>query len=310
MQREVVVVPAFWTVNQVTQFIKDSMEAPDVFYEVFVVDAKYHPIGSVPLSHLLRNKKDAVIEHIMMDDIKAIPVGMDQEEVAQLFQQYVLLSAPVVDISGRIIGMITVDDVVDVIVQEAEEDLLHVAGIKEVHADASILKSAYQRIQWLFATLLNTIIASIVISHFQHTIEHQVALAILMPIAAAMGGNAGMQVVTLTVRAIAMRELVATAMWRTVFKEIAVCGINGMVFGLLLGCFAATWFSDPRLGYILGGAMMFNMLWAGLIRHPFTHYDRAHENGSRYWCRTYAHNGNRCDGLYNLFKSCDRRAFG
>lgn len=264
MQREVVCVPSFWTVTETLHYIEKEKKLPEKFYDLFVVDPKHIPIGGVPLSHLLRQPPSTKIGDMMLTDIKPIPVLMDQEEVALLFRKYGLVSAPVVDEGGRIVGMITVDDVVDVIEEEAEEDIMFLARVTESDFYEPLLSTSYSRIRWLVITLLNTLMAATVISQFQHTIHEMVALAVLMPITAAMSGNAGIQVLTVTIRALATRELGGANMRRAIWKEIFVGLINGIVFGGIMGSIAAFWFSDPALGMVLGAALILNMVWAAL----------------------------------------------
>jgi magnesium transporter len=202
----------------------------------------------------------------METEFRVIPATMDQETVAHIFRQYGIVSAPVVDDSGRLIGVITVDDVVHVIEEEAEEDLLGIVGVSETDFHAPAGSTAWRRVRWLIVTLCNSAIAATVISQFQATIEQIVALAVLMPIVAAMGGNAGVQVITVTVRALATRDLQprGTAIWRLIGKELAVGAINGAVFALIVGLATALWFDSWSLGAVLAGAMIFNMIWAGL----------------------------------------------
>lgn len=264
MQREIVCVPNFWTVEEALKYMTKERNLPEKFYDLFVVDPKHVPIGGVPLSLLLRQPPSTKIMDIMLVDIKKIPATMDQEDVALLFQKYGLVSAPVVDSAGRIIGMITVDDVVDVIEEEAEKDIMHLSRVTESDFYEPLLSTSYSRIRWLLITLINTLLAATVISQFQPTIQKMVALAVLMPITTAMGGNAGMQVVTVTVRALATRELGMANMSRAIWKEVLVGLINGIVFGGIMGTIAAFWFSDPALGMVLGGALVFNMMWAAV----------------------------------------------
>lgn len=264
MQREVVTVPSFWTVGQTLDYIAKNEDLPDIFYDIFVADPRHHPLGVVPINKLLKTAHTTNILDITHTDIHKIPVTLDQEEVALVFRQYSLVSSPVVDKNGRIVGMITVDDVVHVIDEEAAEDIMHLAGVSESDFYAPILFTSFSRIQWLLVTLMNTLLASAVIFQFQLTLEKKVALAVLMPIVAAMGGNSGMQVVTVTVRALATRELGTVNMLRTVVKELSVAALNGVIFALILGSVAAIWFQDSALGCVLGSALIFNMLWAGL----------------------------------------------
>lgn len=264
MQREVVCIPDTWTVEETTHYMAKEENLPNKFYDLFVIDRDRVPLGGVPLSHLLRQSPSTKITDIMSFDIKRIPALMDKEEVALLFRKYGLVSAPVVDDDGHVVGMITIDDVVDVIEESAEEDIMHLARVAESDFYEPLLSTSYSRIGWLLVTLFNTLVAVTVISQFQHTIEKMVALAVLMPICAAMSGNAGMQVVTVTVRAIANRELAGSNMKRAIWKEVFVGLINGVVFGAMMGSAAALWFDDSALGMILGFALIFNMVWAAV----------------------------------------------
>lgn len=262
MQREIVCVPSFWTVSQTIEFIAKEEDFPDTFYEVFVVDPKHTPVGTVPLGQLFRHPKKSKIAEIMDRDVKRIPATMDQSEVAILFRKYGMVAAPVVDEADRIIGMITVDDVVDVIDEEAEREILHLSRLTETDFYSPVFETSYSRIRWLLFTMINTILAATVISQFEDTIQNMVALAILMPITAAMGGNSGMQVITVTVRALATKELGSTNMWRVINKEMLVGLLNGVICGVLLGSLAGAWFHELPLGVVLASAMIFNMLWA------------------------------------------------
>lgn len=265
MQRELVAVPAYWTVGECIDFLRAAKELPDDFYDLFLVDPAHKPVGSVPLSRAMRNRRNVRLSDIMETDLRTVHVEVDQEAVAHMFRSYALVSAPVVDSAGRLLGVITVDDVVHVIDEEAEEDLMSLAGVGDTDFHAPPVETALRRMRWLVVTLINTLIASAVISQFDTTIEQLVALAILMPIVAAMGGNAGMQVVTVTVRALATRDLTPGAnVWRAVAKELIVAAINALVFATIMGTVAALWFHNPPLGLVLAAAMIFNMLWAGL----------------------------------------------
>jgi len=262
MQREIVCVPSFWAVSQTIEFIAKEEDFPDAFYEVFVVDPKHTPVGTVPLGQLFRHPKKSKIAEIMDRDVKKIPATMDQSEVAMLFRKYGMVAAPVVDEADRIIGMITVDDVVDVIDEEAEKEILHLSRLTESDFYSPVFETSYSRLRWLLFTMINTILAATVISQFEDTIQNMVALAILMPITAAMGGNSGMQVITVTVRALATKELGSTNMWRVINKEMLVGLLNGIFCGVLLGSLAGLWFHELSLGIVLSAAMVFNMLWA------------------------------------------------
>ncbi len=263
MQREIVCVPTFWTIQEVIDFIRESQELPESFYDVYVVDPKHHPIGVVSLDTLLRFPTNSPIAEVMDTQIKSIPVSMEQEEVARIFQHYALVSAPVVSPNGRIVGMITVDDIVDVIEEEVEADIMHLAGVSESDFHAPVFQTAYHRSRWLFVTLINTLIASSVISQFQNSIEEKVALSFLMVIVAAMGGNAGMQTITVTVRALATKELDSNNTRKSIAKEILVAMNTSALFAFILGSVAAVWLGDLYIGIVLGIALICNMMWAG-----------------------------------------------
>lgn len=264
MQRDLIAVEADWDVGEVIDYCRESADLPDDFYELIVIDGDRHPVGTVALDRLLRTKRPVPVSAIMEGDPTLIPVDMDQEEVALLFQRYNHASAPVVDGQGRLVGVIMHDDVADVIIEEAEEDILSLAGVQESDVNAGALETVRQRLRWLVVTLVNTILAALVISQFQDTIETMVAVAVLMPIVAAMGGNSGMQAVTVTVRALAMREITRGNVHRALWREVAVGLIQGGLFAVVMGGIAGLWFQNLRLGLVLAGAMLLNMAWAGL----------------------------------------------
>ncbi|GAB2176836.1 magnesium transporter [Dongia sp. agr-C8] len=264
MQRELVAVPLHWNVGQTIDFLRNSKELPDDFYSLYVVDRLHKPVGSVALSRAIRSPRDINLSDIMETELRLVPADMDQEAVAYMFRQYALISAPVVDDGGKLIGVVTVDDVVRVIDEEAEEDLLAIVGVGDTdfHDPAHI--TAFRRVQWLVVTLINTLIASVVISRFEGTIGQYPSLAVLMPITAAMGGNAGVQVITVTVRALATKEITPNSnVWRIIAKELLVGFMNACIFALILGTLGALWFGHVELGFVLAGAMIFNMVWAG-----------------------------------------------
>jgi magnesium transporter len=264
MQRELVAIDARWTVGETIDFLRKADDLPDDFYDLYIVDPEHKPVGSVPLSRAMRSKRDIKLTDIMDEELRLVPADTDQEAVAYLFRQYGLVSAPVVDAAGRLIGVITVDDVVRVIDEEAEEDLLNIVGVSDTDYHAPAYKIAFQRVRWLVVTLINTLIASFVISRFEGTIGHYPALAVLMPITAAMGGNAGVQVITVTVRALATKEITPSSnVMRLIGKELAVGFMNAVVFAAILGTLGGIWFGHLGLGFVLGGAMIFNMVWAG-----------------------------------------------
>ncbi|NQW02358.1 MAG: magnesium transporter [Rhodospirillales bacterium] len=269
MQREVVTVPTFWTVGDTIDNLRDRAEhdinpLPDHFYSVFVVDPKHKPAGAVHLDTLLRTKRPIKLTEIMEPDIKLIPVTADQEDVAFLFRQRDLAAAPVVDDAGRLVGVITIDDIVDVIDEEHEEDIMRLGGVRGDDLYDAVVDTTKARFSWLLINLLTAILASAVIGLFDATIDQMVALAVLMPIVASMGGNAGTQSLTVAVRALAMKEITATNAGRLIGKELMVGGINGFLFALLAGGVAWGWFGSLALGGVIAMAMIVNMIVAGV----------------------------------------------
>ncbi|MCB2099273.1 MAG: magnesium transporter [Rhodobacterales bacterium] len=269
MQRELVTVPKYYSVGETIDFMRlsadrDEAYLPPQFYEIYVVDPAHRPIGAVPLSRLLRTRRPVRVQDIMDTELRTIPVAMDQEEVAFLFRQRDLVSAPVIDPGGRLIGAITIDDVVDVIDEEHEEDIMRLGGVREDDLYSAVLATTRSRFSWLLVNLGTAVAASLVIGLFEATIEQIVALAVLMPIVASMGGNAGTQTLTVAVRALATRELTPSNAWRIVGKELMVGSINGVLFALLTGVVAWLWFESPVIGGIIAAAMVINMVVAGL----------------------------------------------
>ncbi len=265
MQRESVAVAQTWTVGEVIDHMRESADLPDDFYDIFVVDGRSRAlVGGLPLNKLLRTGRPARIAAIMDRNITIIPATMDQEDVAILFRDRDLVSAPVVDDDNRLVGMITVDDVVDVIDEEAEEDLLKLSGVSETDFYQDMIQTTRRRFSWLGINLVTAIAASVVIAIFARTIEQVVALAILMPIVASMGGIAGTQTLTVAVRAIAMRDFGPGKASRFILKEVSVGLANGIVFAAVMGLVASLWFADPGLGAIVAVAMVLNLAIAGL----------------------------------------------
>ena len=264
MRREFAAIPLEWNVGQAIDYMRSGVELPDAFYGLFVIGPDYKPAGMVMTSRLLRRRRYVPVKNIMEIDIKMIPVTMDQEDVAFLFRQYGLVEAPVIDDVGRIVGVITVDDVVDVIQEEHEEDMLKLGGVQSDDLYEAVVDTTRLRGSWLFVNLLTAIIASLVIGMFQAEIEKIVALAVLMPIVASMGGNAGTQTLTVAVRALAVRELTASNAMRVLGKEMLVGVINGFAFAVLMGGIAWFWFSDLKLGLVIGAAMIINLIVASL----------------------------------------------
>ncbi|MDP2206228.1 MAG: magnesium transporter [Alphaproteobacteria bacterium] len=266
MQREFVAIPQFWTVGKTSDYLRAASESlPDKFYDIFIVDPMHKYIGSVTLSDVLCTQRNLKMESIVDENRVKVPVTMDQEQVAQIFRRKDLLSAPVVDDVGRLIGVITVDDIVDVIDAEAEEDLLSMGGVTDSDIYSSTFATARSRSTWLLVNLVTAFIAVSVISLFEASIEKIVALAVLMPIVASMGGNAGTQTLTVAVRALATKELSAANAWRVIGKETLVGILNGVFFALLLGAVVWWWFSSPLLGAVIATALVINLLVAGFF---------------------------------------------
>jgi len=264
MQRSLVKVPQSWTVGQVIDYCREAGDLPEDVYDLFVIDRSGRLKGSVPLGRMLRSKRPVPIMEIVDPDISSVPATADQAEVAHLFRDQNLVSCPVVDDKGRLLGVIMVDDVVDVIDEEAEEDLLKMGGVGHDDMHANTIRTVRLRGVWLALNLFTAVVASLVIGQFEGAIEKIVALAVLMPIVASMGGNAGTQTVTVAVRALAMGELTPANALRFIVKEIAVGGLNGMIFALVMGAAVVLWYHDWRLGAVIGAAMICNLVAAAL----------------------------------------------
>ena len=268
MQTELVSVATDWTVGQTIDFLREDENLPEEFLDLFVVDGNEKPVGVISLSRILRSPRKTLMREIADETQVIVPAEMIQEEVALLFEKYDLTTSGVVDQEGRLIGMITVDDVMEVAREEFEEDVLRLGGVGEETVDDSVGQASLKRFTWLLVNLGTAILASLVIGLFDGTLEEMVALAILMPIVASMGGNAGTQTLTITVRALATKELTAYNAFRTFRKEFAVGLLNGVVFAVLAGLVVVLWFNqlDNRflLGGIIAGAMIINMVVAGV----------------------------------------------
>lgn len=264
MQRQHIAVPEFWTVGQSIDYLRENQALTSDFWEVFVVDPRYRPVGTLALSHVLRSPRETPVRDLMKTEQSLISVDMDQEDVAYRFQQYHLISSAVVDPRGRLVGMITVDDVVDVINEEAEEDILALAGVSDTDVNTSIFQTTRTRFTWLLVNLGTAVLASLVIALYEAEIAKLVALAVLMPIVASMGGNAGTQTLTVTVRSLATRNLSGANLWRVLNREVVVSLINGVLLALILGVVTSLWFGDLQLGLVIGFAMVVNMVAAGL----------------------------------------------
>ena len=264
MQREIVTVPSFWTVGQTIDFLRSGKSEIEDFYLIFVIDPSRKPLGEIALSRLLCAQRPTRVSELMDTDFRSIPIDMDQEEVAVLFRRYGMISAGVVDPHNRLVGVITNDDVIDVIDEEAEEDLLALAGVGDASLRSGLWETIQGRSSWLFINLLTAVMASAVIGVFDTTIKQLVALAILMPIVASMGGNAGTQTMTVAVRAIALRQLDAAATRQFVLRELIVATANGLLFAALAAGLSYFWFGDQSIAILMAVAMMANLLVAGL----------------------------------------------
>jgi magnesium transporter len=263
MSREFVAVGEHMTVGDLIDFLRESRDQPTEFWEVFVVDPLHHPVGTCALSWVLRTPRHIPLTDVMKRDQTLIPVTMDQEEVALRFMKYALISAAVVDESGRLVGQITADDVAHVIQEEADEDVMLLSGAGEGDINEPIREAYSARVRWLVANLGTALLASFIISMFGAAIEQLVALAVLMPIVASIGGNAGTQTMAVAVRAIAMNELTRSNTWRIVWREIRVAVLNGATVAVLVGLATALFFT-PMLGVVIAAATIINILTAGL----------------------------------------------
>ncbi|MBN9670909.1 magnesium transporter [Roseibium aggregatum] len=264
MQSEFIAVAPFWTVGQTIDYMREARDLPDSFYEIYVVDPTFKLLGSVHLDKILRTKRAEKVTSIMEETRQAVLATEDQEEVARRFERYNLVSSAVVDENDRMVGVLMVDDIVDVIQEEAEEDLRALAGVGDEEISDNVITIARSRLAWLVVNLGTAVLASVVIALFEDTIEAMVALAVLMPIVASMGGNAGTQTMTVAVRGIATQELSARNMMRVLNREVLVSVLNGVALALLIGLTAWLWFSSVGLGVVIGGAIVINMLFAGL----------------------------------------------
>ena len=264
MQSDFVAVAPFWNVGQVIDYMRETDDLPHVFSEIYVVDPTYRVLGAVELSRILRSKRAVNIADIMSEHGQTVLATEDQEEVARQFERYDLYSAPVVDENQRLVGVITVDDIVEVITKEADEDIRLLGGVGDESVFDNVLETTKSRFLWLLVNLGTAILASFVIKMFDASIEQLVALAVLMPIVASMGGNAGTQTMTVAVRALATRELSSVNAMRIVLRETSVGLINGTLFAVILGAITFLWFGSGPLGFVIAAAMVFNHLAAAL----------------------------------------------
>jgi magnesium transporter len=262
MQREFVAAPEFWTVGDTTDHMRVTGEdLPELFFNVYVIDAAFKPIGYVPVSQLMRAQRQMRLSDLMQGTINQ---DSDQEEAAYLFEKYNLISAPVVNETGRLVGMMTVDDIIEIIQVENKEDILALAGVTDAGLADTALETVRARAPWLFVNLLTAVLASLVIARFDYAISEIVALAVLMPIVASMGGNAGTQALTVAVRALAERELTSQSAWRAVRREFIAALIIGAIFAVVLAAIAYLWFGDRQLALVAFIAMLVNHAFAGL----------------------------------------------
>jgi len=265
MQREFTAIPSNWSVGQTIDYLRENKDLPEEFLEIFIVDSDFKPIGTVPSSKVLRAPRDSKMNLIMSEMQVLIPVDMDKEEVGRIFENYNLISAGVVDKTNKLVGMITGDDVVTVVKEEAEEDVLRLAGVGDEEITDTVLKKTKRRFNWLLLNLFTALLATWVISKFGATIEQMVALAFLMPIVASMGGNAGMQTLAVTIRAIATKELSSGNLTQIVTKEFIIGVLNGIIFAAITGLIVQLWFKEINLSILIAIAMVLNMMVAGLF---------------------------------------------
>jgi magnesium transporter len=264
MQRDLIAVPEHWTIGHVIDYLRAGEALTTDFWEVFVVDERHHPVGTCMLSWILRTPRHVAVADVMKREQTLIPVDMDQEEVALRFQKYALISAAVVDQSGRLVGMITVDDIVHIIQEEASEDALLLSGVGEGDINESVLESYKARVRWLIANLGTALVAATIIGLFEGTISKMVALAALMPIVAGVGGNAGTQTLAVTVRALATNQLTQSNTWRAIVREIRVACLNGVTIAVVIGLGVGLFFGNWMLGGVIAAAMLTNIIIAGL----------------------------------------------
>lgn len=264
MQREFVMAPEHWNVGQVIDFMRQEDELPEQFYHVIIVDPRLRPIGNVTLGRIMAAKRVTLLNDIYEETFQIIPADQDEGEVAYAFNQYHLISAPVVDDEGRLVGVITIDDAMAVLDEEHEEDILRLAGVGEGSLSDKVSDTTKQRFPWLAVNLVTAIMASLVIAQFDETIAKFVSLAVLMPIVASMGGNAGTQSLTVAVRALATKDLTGANVWRVIRRECLVGLVNGGVFAIVMGIIGTVWFGAPMLGVVIAIAMVINLVVAGL----------------------------------------------
>jgi len=265
MQREFAAIPSNWSVGQTIDYLRENKDLPEEFLEIFIIDSNFKPIGTVQSSKVLRTSRESKMNSIMNETQVLIPVNMDQEEVGRVFENYNLVSAGVVDKENKLVGMITGDDVFTILKNEAEEDVLRLAGVGDEEITDSVFKKTKRRFNWLLLNLFTALLATWVISMFGASIEQMVALAFLMPIVASMGGNAGMQTLAVTIRALATKELSSGNFSKVVTKEFIIGIFNGLIFAVITGLIVLLWFKELNLSLLIGISMILNMIVAGLF---------------------------------------------
>ena len=264
MGTEYIAVRPDTTVGQTIDYMRETPDLPDRFYEIYITDRGHRLLGAVALDRLLRAKRPVPISELMHEDLQRVRAADDQEEVARRFERYDLVAAPVVDEAERLVGVITVDDVVDVIEEEAEEDLKALGGVRGEELSDPVATVARRRFNWLLVNLATAFLASSVLGLFEGQLQKMVALAVLAPIVASQGGNAATQTMTVVVRALAVRELSSANMWRTILREVLVGCVNGLAFAVITGVAAVAWFKVPDLGFVIGLAMLCNLVAGAL----------------------------------------------
>jgi len=265
MQREFTAIPSNWSVGQTIDYLRENKDLPEEFLEIFIVDSDFKPIGTVPSSKVLRTARETKMDLIMREMQVLIPVNMDQEEVGHTFENYNLTSAGVVDKNNKLVGMITSDDILTVVKEEAEEDVLRLAGVGDEEITDSVLKKTKRRFNWLLLNLFTAFIATWVIYLFEDAIKEMVLLAVLMPIVASMGGNAGMQTLAVTIRALATKELSSGNFSKIVTKEFIIGILNGIIFAVIAATIVQLWLDQINLSILIAVAMILNMIVAGLF---------------------------------------------
>ena len=264
MQREVVIAPEHWSVGMAIDFLRNNANLPEQFYHIVLVDPRLHPVGNVSLGKLMSSKRSVLLKEIIEDAFQVIPADQDEADVAYAFNQYHLISAPVVDRENRVVGVITIDDAMVVLDEELEEDIMLLAGVGDSSVSDTIIETVKGRLPWLTVNLVTAILASIVIAQFEATIAQFVALAILMPIIASMGGNAATQSLTVAVRAIATKDISSTNIGRVIRREVGVGILTGLIFAVSMGLIGIFWFGTAMLGVVIAISMLINLIVANL----------------------------------------------